>query len=74
MITTLKRRWFSTGSSLIVKGTVSFFMGASFRARLGSVAGSEARFSLIFVPVIKICEGAGLLVLSPERSYCFVKI
>lgn len=57
MIITLIRRWFSTGSSLIVKGTVSFFMEAPSRARLGSVAGSEERSSPMSVPVIEICEG-----------------
>lgn len=57
MIITLIRRWFSTGSSLIVKGTVSFFMEAPSRARVGIVAGSEERFSPMSVPVIKICEG-----------------
>lgn len=56
MIITLIRRWFSTGSSLIVKGTVSFLMEAPFRPRLGSVAGSEERSSPMSVPVIKICK------------------
>lgn len=69
MMTTLIRRWFSTGLSLIVKGTLPFFMDAPSRSRLGSVAGSEERHSTMSADLITTFEGCQVAAVKSKELF-----